>query len=76
MSPADQISLASSVTIPRLTTPPVARRDLPPSESDSIYLDPKSEPLSQQTPLSYNQENGELFLLFNVQICHSLACVS
>ena len=74
MSPADQISLASSMTIPQLTTPPMAHHDHPPSESDSIYLDPKSEPLSQQTPLSYNQENGELFLLFNVQICHS--CVS
>ena len=74
MSPADQISLASSMAIPQLTTPTMAHHDRPPSESDSIYLDPKSEPLSQQTPLSYNQENGELFLLFNVQICHS--CVS
>ena len=66
MSPADQISLASSVTIPQLTTPPMAHHDRPPSESASIYLDLKSEPLwalSQQTPPSYNQETGELFLL-------------
>ena len=60
MSPADQISLASSMTIPQLTTPPMAHHDRPPSESDSIYLDPKSEPLSQPP---YNQDNGELFLL-------------
>ena len=63
MSPTDQISLASSMTTPQLTTPTMAHHDRPPSESDSIYLDPKSEPLSQQTS-PYNQENGELFMLF------------
>ena len=61
MNPADQISLASSMTIPQITTPPMAYHGRPPSESDSIHLDPKTEPLSQQAPPS--QKNGELFLL-------------
>ena len=52
------------MTIPQLTTPTMAHHDRPPSESDSIYLDPKSGPLSQQTSPSYNQENGELCMLF------------
>ena len=75
MSPADQISLMtrSSMTIPKITTLPMAHpsHDRPLSEPYSIHLrlDPKTEPLSQQTPPSYNRENGELFLLlklFNV----------
>ena len=70
MNPADQISLASSMTIPQITTPPMAHHGRPPSEFDSIHLDPMTEPLSQQTP-PYNQENGELFFSYNMQICHS-----
>ena len=65
MSPADQISLASSITIPQITTPPMAHHDRPPSESDSIHLDPKSEPVSRLTPPSCNRESGELFFLFS-----------
>ena len=76
MNPADQISLTSPITIPKITTPPMAHHDSPPSKLDSIYLDPNIESrpllvLSQQTLPSYNQKNGELFFLFKMQICHS-----
>ena len=66
--------------IPQITTPPIAHRPL--SESDSIHLDSKPELRQPHVAVSHRpeflpsrsckQENdGELFLLFNMQNCRS-----